>query len=162
MQFMRRSDLASLAARSAPTVLFLVGLAACQSATSHREQLAFGTPVDQVRAAVWLAESGDAEAVHTLVGLLEDRDRTVRMYAILALRRLCGESYGYEYYASETQRQAAVMRWQTALRDGVVTLRTAPAGEGPDAGAAPPQDAEPAGPAAGSAARTQPVEGGQS
>jgi hypothetical protein len=154
MQLMRRSDVAILAARLTPTLLFLVGLAACQSTTSRREQLAFGTPVDQVRAAVWLAESGDAEAVHTLVGLLEDRDRTVRMYAILALRRLCGESYGYEYYASDTQRQAAVMRWQAALRDGAVTLRTASAGDGPDAGAAPPQDGGQAGPA--------PVTGGQS
>ena len=95
---------------------------ACRSPATQRERLASSNPLDQVTAAVWAAESGDAPAVHRLVSLLEDRDRTVRMYAILALERLCGQTYGYRYYEPPAKRAAAVQRWQEALRQGEVTV----------------------------------------
>ncbi|MBI5866272.1 MAG: hypothetical protein HZB38_17515, partial [Planctomycetes bacterium] len=61
------------------------------------------------------AESGDKQAIHSLVSLLEDRDAAVRLYAIKALERLCGKTYGYVYYAPEPSRDAAVGRWREAL-----------------------------------------------
>jgi hypothetical protein len=81
-------------------------------------------PVDRARAAVALAEAGDPQAVDRLVSLLEDNDRGVRMYSILALERLTGQSYGYLYYAPEAERDRAVERWRNALRNGEVTLRS--------------------------------------
>ena len=106
--------------------ILLLGVTACRSPASQRERLASSNPLDQVTAAVWLAESGDATAVHRLVNLLEDRDRTVRMYAILALEHLCGRTYGYRYYEAPSKRAVAVRRWQDAWRRGEV-IATPPA-----------------------------------
>ena len=112
------------AARLGCALLVLAGLAGCRSASNRREQLASSNPLDQVTAAVRLAEAGDAQAVHRLVSLLEDRDRAVRMYAILALERLCGQDYGYHYYGPAAERTAAVRRWRAALRRGEVSVAT--------------------------------------
>ena len=120
---MPRYHLPKLLCRLALPAL-LLGSTACQSTAMRRQQLASGNPLDQVTAAVWLAETGDADAVHRLVSLLEDRERTVRMYAQLALERLCGQTYGYEYYSPRAERTAAVRRWRAALRQGEVTVRT--------------------------------------
>lgn len=87
-------------------------------------------PPDRAQAAVRLAESGDQQAVHALVTLLEDDDPAVRLYCILALARLCGTTNGYRYYDPPEQRAAAAARWRMALRAGSVALRS-----GADAGA---------------------------
>jgi HEAT repeat protein len=79
--------------------------------------------LERALAAVRLAEAGDAGAVHELVDLLEDSDRAVRMYAILALVRLTGADYGYTYYGSDLERAVAVRRWREALRAGEVVVR---------------------------------------
>jgi hypothetical protein len=110
-----------------PALLLLLGAAACQPAVKQRQQLASGNPLDQALAAVALAEAGDAAAVQRLVSLLEDRDEAVRMFAILALERLCGRTYGYKYYETEAARMEAVRRWQDALRRGEVVVRRTPA-----------------------------------
>jgi HEAT repeat protein len=109
----------------------LLGAAACQSPSSQRQQLSSTNPLDQVRAAVWLADAGDKDAVARLVGLLEDRDETVRMYAILALERLCGQTHGYKYYAPDAERAVAVARWREALRKGEVTTERPPTASAP-------------------------------
>ncbi len=113
--------------------LLALSLVACRS--SSRNELASPNPLERALAAVRLAEAGDAGAVHELVDLLEDSDRAVRMYAILALVRLTGEDYGYTYYGSDLARALAVRRWRDALRAGEVVVRpraTVPEGE-PDA-----------------------------
>mgnify|MGYP003879937573 CR=1 FL=1 len=60
--------------------------------------------------------------MHALIGLLDDPDIAVRLYAIAALRRLTGNDYGYRYYASDADRAAAVARWQAAARAGELTV----------------------------------------
>lgn len=80
-------------------------------------------PLERARAVVRLAEAGDRAAVYRLVDLLEDQDRAVRMYSILALERLCGDTFGYRYYQPESKRTEAVRRWRAALRDGEVVVR---------------------------------------
>jgi HEAT repeat protein len=98
----------------------------CASGATNREQLRSPNAFERAAAAVRSAEAGDAGAVHTLVDLLEDRDGGVRLYAIGALERLTGQTYEYQHFASESQRQAAVERWRDALRRGEVRLnRTA-------------------------------------
>ncbi len=101
----------------------LPGLPACRSTAAERRQLASDNPLDEAEAAVRLAEAGETSAIHRLVYLLEDDNEGVRMFAFLALQRLCGQTYGYSYYAPEPQRSAAVARWQEALRRGELVLR---------------------------------------
>jgi HEAT repeat protein len=119
-------------------VLAAIGLscaAGCNSA-ARREQLVSPYPLDRARAAVQLAEAGDTEAVDLLIELLNDQDRGVRMYTILALKRLCGETYGYDYYDPEPQRAAAVARWREARRRGDVSVTKR--ARGPEARSANP------------------------
>jgi HEAT repeat protein len=91
-------------------------------------------PLDRALAAVQAANSGNAQSVGALVDLLEDPDPGVRMYAILALRRLTGEDYGYRFYESVTQRNLAVARWREALRQGKVRVRSGLAAQTPHNG----------------------------
>lgn len=105
------------------TVAGLAYLGGCSSSAAKRQQLRSPYPLDRARAAVQLAESGDKEAVDLLIELLNDYDRGVRMYTILALERLCGETYGYDYYGPEPERAAAVARWREARQRGEVTVR---------------------------------------
>lgn len=96
------------------------GALACDAGRRQREGLYSSNPLDRAQAVVRVAERQDAGAVHKLVDLLEDADPGVRMYAIQALRRLCGVDYGYRYYAAAAERAAAVERWRAALRVGEV------------------------------------------
>ncbi len=81
-----------------------------------------GNPLDRARAAVTLADQRDTEAVHALVDLLDDPDAGVRFYAIGALRRLCGNDFGYRYYADAVARQISIETWREAIRRGELTL----------------------------------------
>ncbi len=100
-------------------------------------------PLSRAAATVTLAETGDLEMVHRLVDLLEDRDAAVRLYAIVALRKLVGDDFGFVYYAPSVERDRAVSRWRQALRTGSVIVRAAdkvPPGDAVEA--ADPQRAE--------------------
>ena len=101
---------------------WLTCLPGCNPSGMRREHLVSPYPLDRARAAVQLAEAGDALAVDLLIELLNDRDRGVRMYTILALERLCGQTYGYKYYDREPRRAAAVARWRQARQRGEVTV----------------------------------------
>jgi hypothetical protein len=118
--------------RRAGVLVVLLSATSCRSATP-REKLASTYPLDQVTGAVEVARQDDLQAIHRLVGLLDDRDHAVRMYAILALERMTGRTYGYEYYAPIHERAAAIERWQAALRTGAVSaVRPSERGAGPD------------------------------
>lgn len=108
----------------AVVVLALLGgvQSGCQPSAGRRERLNSTYAPTRAQAVVQSAEAGDATAIHKLVDLLEDEDRGVRMYSILALRRLCGVDYGYRYFESEAQRLIAVERWRDAIRAGEVRL----------------------------------------
>jgi hypothetical protein len=95
----------------------------CDHSSARRQKLASPYPLDRVEAAVQLAEAGDTGAVDRLIELLDDRDRGVRMYTILALERLCGRTYGYRYYDPEPVRAAAIARWRAARQRGEVTVQ---------------------------------------
>jgi hypothetical protein len=115
----------------------------CDSPGGDRVEMGSSYPLDRARAIVRRAEAGDAGAVDLLIGLLDDTNRGVRMYAILALQRLCGEDYGYRYYAPETERAAAIARWHEARQRGEVAVRTSPRPTGSNAvGASAAQGSE--------------------
>ncbi len=120
----------------------------CANHAADRQRLRSTNPLERAEATVRLAEGGDAEAVHKLVDLLDDPDRAVRMYAILALRRLCGEDFGYRHYDGPAKRAPAVERWREALRDGMRFGRATAVEPVPEASVAGQPDAE-RGPAAG-------------
>jgi hypothetical protein len=46
---------------------------------------------------------------------LSSDDAAVRMFAIGGLRRLTGETFGYNYYDDEDAREPAVKKWQEWL-----------------------------------------------
>lgn len=100
--------------------------AACHPHARSREAWQSSNPLDRIDAIIQATEARSPDAVPALVGLLQDRDRAVRLYAILALEKLTGQTYGYQYYAHETERRAAVIRWQEALRQGRVLITPAP------------------------------------
>ncbi len=108
------------------------GLLGCNGAAARRRLMSSGNPLDRARGAIEASDARDAAAVPQLVNLLEDPDQAVRMYAVLALRRLCADDFGYRYYADEPERHAAVERWRQELRAGKLALRptTHPAAPG--------------------------------
>jgi hypothetical protein len=59
----------------------------------------------------------DERAIPQLVADLESSDPAVRFYAIEGLERLTGETFGYDYYDDEPDRQQAVDRWKQWLAD---------------------------------------------
>jgi HEAT repeat protein len=120
---MLRADLTAAVCWLGVATVALACSSGCHTSGAGREQLVSPYPLDRVQAAVQLAEAGDAQAVDQLIVLLEDRDRGVRMYAILALERLCGETYEYRYYDPEPLRAAAIARWREARRGGEVRLQ---------------------------------------
>ena len=54
------------------------------------------------------------KARHMVKGLSSD-DAAVRMFAIGGLRRLTGETFGYNYYDDEDAREPAVTKWKQWL-----------------------------------------------
>lgn len=81
-------------------------------------------PLKRAEGAVIVSATRDAKEVPALVSLLEDSDPGVRLYAIVSLQKLFGESFGYDYYAPADQREAAVARWREALRTGSLRIKS--------------------------------------
>ena len=106
-------------------LLVLPGLNGCNSSARCRSGITSPYPLERVRSAVRCAEAGDARAVDLLIEMLDDQDQGVRMYSILALQKLCGEDYEYEYYAPDSERSAAIARWRQARQRGEVSVQPA-------------------------------------
>lgn len=98
------------------------GLSEIQSPDAGRRILA-------IKAA---GEARDRQAVPLLVDRLEDEDSAVRMYAILALERIVGDRFGYDY-GRPAESRVAVERWRQYARGAPV--------ESSSARAAPPREA---------------------
>lgn len=73
----------------------------------------------------------DGATVRQLVKDLDSDDAAVRFYAIEGLRRITGESFGYEYYDEEEARKPAVQKWQAWLSDRDHTPPDATANDAP-------------------------------
>jgi hypothetical protein len=55
------------------------------------------------------------------VDRLEDEDAAVRFFAIIALERITGRRFGYEYSQPSRERAAAIVRWRDYVRKGEYT-----------------------------------------
>ena len=55
----------------------------------------------------------DRKAARQMVKDLDSEDPAVRMFAIIALRRLTGgDEFGYQYFDDEHDRRPAIKRWE--------------------------------------------------
>lgn len=59
----------------------------------------------------------DRDAIPELVAALSDDDPAVRFYAIEGLRRLTGQTFDYQFYDDDPDRQAAIERWRAWLAE---------------------------------------------
>ena len=116
--------------------MLVIGFVACCVAgcTAPRGPLVVTDPDPSVKipAIKKAVRTHDRAAARQLVADLESDDPAVRFYAINGLERLTGERFGYDYYASDERRRAAVQRWQKWLaeRDTPGTPRAVQASDG--------------------------------
>jgi HEAT repeat protein len=62
------------------------------------------------------AQSHNRAEVPQLVDRLEDEDEAVRFFAILALEKITGQRFGYDYGQSSQARGPSVERWRVYVR----------------------------------------------
>ena len=89
----------------------------------------------RIKAAVQAAELNDRSAVPELVVMLNSDDPAERLVAISALHKITGQSLGYDESAPETDRDAAIARWQAFVEDANASPHASPT--------APPADTPP-------------------
>lgn len=92
--------------------------AGCVQPWAYRADIASDDANERILAVRQAGERKDWGAVPLLVDRLEDEDAAVRFYAILALERITGERFGYEYAEPSPRRADAVVRWRTYIRRG--------------------------------------------
>ena len=96
--------------------LLLAAAAGCGGPATVKH-LSNPDPLGKVPAIKRAARTNDQRSVRQLVKDLEDEDPAIRFYASRALKRLTGETFGYDYYDDEEQRQPAVKAWQAWLAE---------------------------------------------
>ena len=72
-------------------------------------------PSAKIPATVDAAMHKDMTAIPQLVADLENDDPAVRFYAIGALERVTGHTFGYQYFVDEDKRAPAVQQWKAWL-----------------------------------------------
>ncbi len=59
----------------------------------------------------------DLAHVRQMVKDLDSDDSAVRFFAVEGLRRLSGETFGYQYYEDASERAVAIQKWKKWLAD---------------------------------------------
>jgi hypothetical protein len=72
-------------------------------------------PSAKIPATIDAANHKDLAAIPQLVTDLESDDPAVRFYAIGALERVTGHTFGYQYFVDEEKRAPAVQQWKAWL-----------------------------------------------
>ncbi len=95
----------------------LISIASC--ATPERTvglaELEDSDPAVRIRAIKWVGDNKISAAVPLLVDRLAEQDKSVRFFAIKALRDITGKDHGYDYRADDASRARAVARWRQAI-----------------------------------------------
>jgi hypothetical protein len=99
----------------------LCGVVGCGPAP--QKALSNPDPSGKIPAMKEAVREHDLRAAPQLVKDLASDDGAVRFYAIEALHRLTGETFGYVYYQSEEQREPALKRWKDWLAHQPQTTR---------------------------------------
>lgn len=97
---------------------FVVALHGCTSTKEYRAAIASEDVEVRIRGIKMAADNRDYGAVPLIVDRLEDEDDGVRFYAILALERITGERFGYDYARISRDRAAAVQKWRLFIKRG--------------------------------------------
>ena len=66
----------------------------------------------RIAAVVEAGQTKDRKALALLVERLNDSEKDVRLYAIIALERITGQTLGYQFYEPSEARERAVERWR--------------------------------------------------
>ena len=100
-------------ARAAAPFAALYGLAGC--GPGPQKAITNPDPSGKIPAMKEAVRVHDLRVAPQLVKDLESDDGAVRFYAIEALHRLTGETFGYVYYQDEEQREPALKKWKDWL-----------------------------------------------
>lgn len=93
-------------------------------------------------------EARDEQAVPLLVDRLEDEDDAVRFFTILALEKITGERFGYDYAQPASKRARSVEQWRAYARKErqpatrQAAMRKEEASDEPDGGSFAPLEGE--------------------
>jgi hypothetical protein len=101
---------------AAVIIIIVVG---CSSPLDRKPQLSDldnPNPMIKIMAIKWAGDNKLSSAVPQLVDLLQDEDRSVRLYSICSLRRITGTDCGYDYKAAAHVRAVAIKCWRQFLR----------------------------------------------
>lgn len=88
-------------------------------------------PAVRLQAVHEAGNAKDVKAVPYLVDRLTDSDADVRMFAILALERITGQTHGYKYFAAPRERKDAADRWRKWLDEEYPTQMAGRKGAAP-------------------------------
>lgn len=69
-------------------------------------------PLNNIPAMQTAAQNKDRSAIAALVRQLSSDDPAIRFYAIEALHRITGQTFGYHYYDDTADRRPAVRQWE--------------------------------------------------
>lgn len=100
--------------RGALFVLLLLSFLGCSSTLTP--DIHSADPGNRILAIKAAGEARDLTVVPMIVDRLEDEDEAVRFYAILALDKIMGQRFGYDYAQSAAERAPAVERWRQLVR----------------------------------------------
>ncbi len=90
-----------------------VVLAGCvQSGGTLYSRLQHEDPTVRSRAAIQAGQMRDNRAIGYLIDRLTDAEPAVRMFANISLKKITGESMGFNVYDSKQDQAAAVERWR--------------------------------------------------
>ncbi len=69
-------------------------------------------PLKKISAIKWAANQKLQEAILPLIDCLEDEDRSVRFFAIQALREITNKKFGFDYKSDFHERSKAIVQWR--------------------------------------------------
>ena len=95
----------------AAALVVLASLAGCRPGAPDRP-LQDTDPVFVIPAVKEVAQEDDERDVPRLIELLSSEDAAVRAFTNESLRRVTGQDFGFQFWADEPQRDAAVARWK--------------------------------------------------
>jgi len=119
-----------VAPRSVKTLTFVLAGLCCGGCETGQPslyaRLQDDAPGVRAGAIVEAAQTKDRKAIAYLIDRLTDSDASVRLYAIMSLEKLTGETLGYRHYDAPEERAKAVERWRAWLKDQTAAGKKAP------------------------------------
>lgn len=85
---------------------------ACGCFPRESQRIGADDPLANIPAIQEAVRDKDLRSVPELVRQLDSDDGAVRFYAIEALRKLTGKTFGYHFYDDADQRRPAVAQWK--------------------------------------------------